>query len=187
MQTADVAFTVDAIFPDSEDKLLLNFVYAYENQILPTYADGLGAGFRFLFKPADVENLSLPNDFWLRDEDLASTANMFADQPTGGELPVAVIAFDQFDALTLWSDSTDPEFPGTQRRLFQVNLRVERPGSTTLLISGQEEFFAAVRDSLLPGGASRPFWELVGQRDMTGLGKPASEIVSWGIVKYLYR
>ncbi len=186
-RTADIAFTVDAIFPDSEDKLLINYVYAYENQILQTYADGLGAGFRFLFKQADVDNLDLPRNFWLRDEDLAGTANMFADQPTGGEPPVSLIAFDQFDALTLWSNSTDPEFPGARRRLFQVGLRVERPGSTTLLVSGQEEFFVAVRDSLLPGGASRPYWELVGQRDMTGLGKLANEIASWGLLKYLYR
>jgi hypothetical protein len=186
VRSASIEFTVDAIFPDSEDRLLINYLYAYENQVLQTYADGLGAGFRFLFRQTDIENLSLPSDRWLRDEDLAGTANMFADQPSGGEPPVSVIAFEQFDALTLWSDATDPEFPGARRRLFQVNLRVVRPGSTTLLIAGQEEFFAAVRDSLLPGGASRSYWELVGQRDMTGLGK-AVESASWGILKYLYR
>jgi hypothetical protein len=183
-----VTFTVDAIFPDEPDDVLVNFLYAYASRNIDTYRRCLGDGYAFLFKQSDVDDLTLPFDRLLREEDLASTTRLFSGQPAGSEPGVASLDFTQFEALTMWSDSTDPEFPDTQRRLFQVDLEVVRPLGTTILIAGQAELFVAGRDSILPGGAVRPHWELAGHRDLTGLGKraPAAENTSWGRLKVLY-
>jgi len=175
---------VDFIFPDTEDKLMANFRQSYGNLDPEGYAQLLHANFTFIFQGFDVERFDLPSDRFSRTEEIIVAEDMF----TGGV--IASISFDAWDPLEDWTDSWHPDFPDTRRRLFWVTLSVERPGLTTLLVEGLEEFFVASRDSTLSGGEVRPYFELVGQADQTNgkkqTGAKAIEEITWGGLKVVY-
>jgi len=192
---ADTEETVNvgAVFPDSEDQLIANFLWSLGNLDLVHYADVLHVDYRFKFQSFDVDRFALPSAFLDRQQELQVAANTFATASG-----IAAIHVERFDRLENWVDApVHPDFPGTRRGIFAVELLVERPGSTDLSITGLQEFFLASRDSTLPGGQVRPYFEMMGQIDQSNAQKrgrqvgrhlvsPLSELTSWGAFKVLH-
>jgi len=152
-------------FPDAPDVLMANFSVAYSSMDLDGYRNVLHPDYRFMFQQADIEYLLLPSDHYTREEELASANKMFNGQ---GPVPISKINIDVLQPQTPWQDtgSGHPDFPDSQRRVYQIEMSIDRPGATTLIVRGLQEFFAVSRDSVV-NGATVPYWELYGQIDRT--------------------
>jgi hypothetical protein len=189
---AEEQLNVGAVFPDTEDQLLANFLWSLSNLDLNVYTSTLHAEYRFKFQGFDVERFELPSQFLDRQQELEVAANIFAPASE-----ITAIQIDQFDPLEAWVDTpSHPDFPGTRRGIFQVEILVTRSESTDLRIWGLQEFFLASRDSTLPGGQVRPYFEMIGQIDQSNALKQSlpqragahllSELVSWGAFKVMH-
>ncbi len=187
-QTVTAQFTIP--FPDSEDQLMMNFKQAHTARNYEMYEQALHQNFKFVFLPSDVENLGLPCNYFPRTADLAAMANLLSGEPIQNSQGVQVsavtqISFQVLDPVSAWEESGNPDFPASRKRLYNVHLALSRLADTTIIIQGQQEFYAASRDSLHEG-TERPYWELVGQVELTSRSPRATEQASWGSTKYLY-
>ncbi len=178
-------------FPVTPDTLMTNFKVAYTSMDIDLYRKALHGYFRFLFNPEDVVRLSLPSASMNAAADLASTYNMFSgnsfQRPDQTVAPgVAQIQFVQFDRTSPWvpQDSAS-DFPNSESAFFKVEIHIVRVGeASTLVIVGQEQFYVSRRDSVY-NGLPMPYYQLVGQRDLSTVKTIAH--TTWGGVKYLYR
>jgi hypothetical protein len=156
---------------------------------LALYRKVLHGSYAFVFQQMDVEHLGLPSDKLLRPEEVQVADNMFN---AGGPIPISQINIEFLDPQTPWQDTgpDHPYFPNTSRRVFAISLDIARPGGTTLMITGLQEFFAVGRDSFRADGTPAEYWQLIGQIDRTeGAGgrKAGVESTTWGGVKNMYR
>ena len=170
---------VTTVFPDTEDQLMANFLWSLGNLNLAAYTPVLHADFLFRFQNFDVERFNLPSQYLNRAEELQVAANTFATASG-----ISEIVIQMFEPLEGWVDSVNPLFPDSRRRIYEIHLQVIRPGDTTFVIGGLQEFFVAGRDSTVPGGEMRTYFELKGQLDWSNA--KASEGVSWGAFKVLF-
>ena len=176
--------------PESESVLLQLLGQACEDRDAATYAALLDAGFEFLPQDADLGFFGLPSGYRIdRDEEASIAANLFSGQPSPstGEAGVRDIRFNVMDGVGQWADSQNPLFPGCRFRAFNFELEFERPGATTLVVKGQQEFYCARIDTSLPGIGPVSYWRLRGQVDLSDTGGKGVEGPSWGYVKLLYR
>jgi hypothetical protein len=173
--------------PVTADSLILLLRDAYTSMDIDAYRGLRHADFVFKFQQYDIDNLNLPADHLTRMEDLVSTQNLFSGQAVSGVPAVASITWPVLEGIGVWEASVNPEFPNTMHRLYNFMINITRPGATTIIITGQQEFYAASRDSLIDGTLT-PYWELLGQVDLSdnGGGK-ATENATWGSVKDLYQ
>jgi hypothetical protein len=175
-------------FPYASDpeNLMQDFRIAYNEMNLTAYRNALHPDFNFVLQAQDVAHLGMSKDYLTREEDLEVADNIFNG---GGLEPVLGIHIDAFEPMTQWQDMpSHTDFPGTMRRVYRVLMAFERAGSTTLEIDGLQEFFVASRDTVMPNGTSREFWQIRGQMDRTEGGCwKATENMTWGCVKGAYR
>jgi len=185
------------IFPDTENKAMENFTEAYGRLDLDTYTELLHPDFKFFFQEHDITTLGLLSDHLDRDGELGATTNMFSGEPnpnSGGEVdpipPIGDIEMSLFEREGTWGPSLNPNFVGARRGLFKIELSVTRPDARTIPISGRQEFFVISRDSMLANGTIHPYFQLVGQVDMSATNKDKSkptEETTWGSLKVFYR
>ena len=127
-----------------------------------------------------------------RSTELRIHQRMFSGQPVidpdGNLVPaVSAISFQTFEQQATWQISQpDGPFPDSQFTLYDVTILLDRPGFSTLKVEGQIKFYVSERDSLHEG-VNRRYFEMIGQQDLTNSGLKATEQVSWGSVKALYR
>jgi len=172
--------TVDSIFPDTEVKLIANFIWSLSHMDLSSYTQLLHQAFNFRFQNFDVERFSLPFQYLDRDGELEVAANTFA--PESGITNIEIVTFSPLEP---WVDSVHPMFPDSRRCIYEVHLEIARSEDTDLQIGGLQEFYVASRDSTVPGGEVRPYYELRGQVDWSNAAK-LSRLVSWGEFKFIH-
>ena len=175
-------------YPNSPDVLMGNFKQAYDDMDLDEYRDILHPDYKFFYQQADIDNLGLASDHHSRDEELLISVHIFSGNPapSSGEAGIANIDFNFLEAATTWEDSFNPNFPGTKRALYQIILFFERPASITIEVQGNQEFYIIARDSVQDDGTPQPYYQLVGQVDLSDFGK-APPSSSWGAIKVMYR
>jgi hypothetical protein len=159
-------------FPDTQDKVIKNLREAYVKMDIDGYRNVLHKDYIFKFQQFDIDALGLPSDHLTREEDLESTRKLFSGQPAGDAPAVSGITWSLLEGIGIWETSYNPEFPASQRRLYNFEINITRPGDTTIIVTGQQEFYVASRDSVVDGSPT-PYWELLGQVDLsdTGPGK----------------
>ena len=183
----DVEYVNSLPFPDTPDKVIENLRSAYERMDIDVYRPILHPTFRFMFQQFDIDNLILPSDHFTREEDLESTTNLFSGNPVNGVPGVSQITWPILSGTGVWEDSTNPDFPDSRRRLYNLEMNITRPGATTIIVRGQQEFYVASRDSV-HNGVPTQFWQMLGQIDLTDTSpKQSNQSTSWGEVKCLYR
>jgi hypothetical protein len=108
--------------------------------------------------------------------------------PQGSLVPGVVnIVFSSFRNVTNWAVSppTDP-FPNAEWALYDGQILISRGQNyATLKVEGSIKFYVTSRDSLHEG-TTKPFYQMIGQVDLTS-GLKTTEENSWGSVKALYR
>ena len=175
-------------YPNSPDVLMGNFKQAYDDMDLDEYRDILHPDYKFFYQQADIDNLGLASDHHSRDEELLISVHIFSGNPapSSGEAGVAAIDFNYLTPATVWEVSVNPDFLGAKRALYQIILFFERPASTTIEVQGNQEFYVVSRDSLRDDGTITDYYQLIGQVDLSDLGKGTAG-ATWGGVKSLYR
>lgn len=160
-------------FPDTPDQLIENFKAAYTEMDVAKYRDVLHTDFRFLFTSEDIQRALFPTDPYNRDQELEIADNIFSGRPgqdhTGAQvLGISQIQMPLFNPLGPWSQTgpTDPEFPNSQRKLYQVEINFIKSDNSRISVRGQQEFYVVARDSVV-NGVTRSFYQLRGQRDLT--------------------
>jgi len=182
-------------YPDTPDQLMDNFLAAVGEMDSLAFATLLHPDYRFLFSGSDLNVFELLTGHLTATEELTIAWNMFSGQAiprhvlnaaatTGAG--IASITFVRFDPMdSEWYEPPeDSPFQGTLRRLFNLEIHVERPGATTLQISGQQEFFVVSRDSFI-ADATHDYFQLRGHREI-GFKGGEIEAASWGMFKLDY-
>lgn len=178
-----------APFPDTPDQLMANFKTAYTGLAIADYRSVLHPGYVFIFRLQDL--LPGASDRFTCAEELAVAVKMFSglpiERPWGMTLPaISSIQFTTLNRAGPWTEVglEDPDFPNTNRALFEIQLTFSRADANTIIVTGLQEFYVSARDSLVDG-VLKPFYQLRGQRDLSGDSKGV-EGDSWGAVKCLY-
>jgi hypothetical protein len=175
-------------WPASEDSLIALFREAYTGKDLAAYLSLLDDGYVFQFQPADIDHLGLTSSYLDRaaEEDIAT--NMFSGQPApGGQPAIGEIRWPVLEGVGSWEDSYNPHHSGCQRRVFNILMEIDRPGDITLIIGGQQDFYVAPCDTILPDGSAATAWRLQGQADLSYSIPKGTESPTWGWVKATYR
>lgn len=175
--------------PDTQDKLMANFRAAYTGSDIETYSQALHPGYVFLLRPEAV--LPGEGDRFTCAKELAAAENMFSGLPIERPGHVFVPAISAISIATLdrqgaWIaiGPSDPDFPNTWRGVYTIQISFSRADASTIIVTGAQEFYVSARDSLVDG-VPKPFYQLRGQRDLSGESKGV-EGDSWGAVKCLY-
>jgi hypothetical protein len=181
-----VQFVIEEPFPDTPDKVIQNLRAAYQGMSIDIYRHVLHPSFVFHFLQYDIDNLNLPTDHFTRAQDLTSTESMFSGLPVGDVPAVGSINWSVLERQGVWETSSNPEYPDAQRGLFHFAISITRPGATTLIFGGQQEFYVTSRDSMVDGSPT-PYWQLLGQVDLSDIFVSRGiEQATWGTVKHLY-
>lgn len=179
-------------FANSPDQLLANYFDAYATRSYAALLPTIHPSFRMVFDESASVELGMIGRDLNAAEELQTAFRQFGGLtgrlPDGTVLPALVeIHVILKEPVGEWAPSApeDPDFPGLLGRRYSVVLTALRGDGVQFMIEGQQEFFVASRDSILPGGARAPFFQLVGQRDLIGASKPAVP-VSWGYLNLMY-
>lgn len=156
------------VFPDTPDKVIDNLQEAYEKMDIDGYRNVLHMNYIFKFQQYDIDNLNLPSDHLTREEDLESSTNLFSGNAVNGVPGVSQITWPSNEKEGTWETSYNPEFPNSQRCLYNFEMNITRPGATTIIVKGKQEFYVAERDSMVDG-SPRQYWELLGQVDLSDI------------------
>jgi hypothetical protein len=178
-----------APFPDTPDQLMANFKTAYTGLAIADYRSVLHPDYVFIFRLQD--GLPGASDRFTCAEELAAAEKMFSglpiERPWDMTLPaISSIQFTTLNRAGPWTEVglEDPDFPNTKRALYEIQLAFSRAVANTIILNGQQEFFVANRDTVV-SGVAKQYWQLRGQRDLSGESKGVDGD-SWGAVKRLY-
>jgi hypothetical protein len=159
-------------FAGTEDQLMMNFRTAYEEMDFNAYQDILHPDFITILQPDTQEEFPDVGPTLDVAEELRIAERMFAGQPVtdpdGNLVPgITSIDFQTYEQRVTWATSqANDVIPNARFALYDVIFRFERPGYSTLEVTGQIKFYVAGRDSF-HNGADRTFWQMIGQQDLT--------------------
>lgn len=179
-------------FAASEAILMQNFRTAYEEMNSRNLAAMLHPDFVTFLQPgtqAIYPNIGPTID---RELEIRIANRMFAGEPVtdpDGQLVhgISAIRFDHFEQQGYWTQaSAGDAIPEAWFAFFEVMILVDRPEFATTKTFGQIKFYVASRDSF-HNGATRLYWEMIGQSDLTYSKSKVTEGVIWGTLKGLFR
>ena len=173
--------------PDTPDAFMQSFERAYALMDQTAYEILLDEDFDYKF--LEVGRDAEP---WSRELEIASTGNMFDGNPAAyfdGHLVctgVESIAIQELIRLTPWEDipPSDPDFPGTERAMYQVNIIFHADDrDNTLTIASRQIFYVRGEEVERDGGTVTEY-RLCGQRDLRP--DKANENLYWGDIKRMF-
>jgi hypothetical protein len=140
-KTTDTNGDGEDLLRRTAEGLLQKYSESLEAADLEGYTECLDEDYRFVFTPQDAEDLGLLPDepWWLRIDDLASTANMFADDDLHS-IQVDLTVVDQ-DTVTTGGDPA-------------ITIQVEPAILVVLIPPGEEPIYLEVTETWL-------FFELI--------------------------
>jgi hypothetical protein len=128
--------------PATPDALIRNFVKAWNARDFLAYDQLRHTDFLFEFASADIGASGTPNGIWVRQRDTDATQKMFQGQPgQKGEI-VQSIELTLHQKSAGWVPATEPEFAGTLKKTYDVDMRVTMTNSDIYNIDGEQDFYA---------------------------------------------
>lgn len=160
-------------FPDTPDKLMQNFQSAYEKLDFADYTKLVHPDFITILQQSTINDFPDVGETLDINEELRIHERMFSKRdvtdPDGVLVPaVQNISFQTFARQGTWSLSpANDQIPNAENALYDVVFLFDR-GQTysTLKVQGAIRFYVTHRDSLV-GGVTKPFYQMIGQRDLT--------------------
>ncbi len=160
-------------FPATQDLLMANFKTSYDNMSIEEYRNVLHTDFKFKFaEGSDVE----PSGYYTREQDLQTTTRMFNGEQGMSEIGevkpgVRDIDFRLLEQLSPeWEDvpESDPDFPGSTRALFNVEIvfNLNDDGNSTITVDSQQIFYAMPVAEVQEDSSTRLRYYLIGQTDL---------------------
>lgn len=160
-------------FPSSHELLMDNFQTSYDQMNIEEYRNVLHPEFKFKFaEGSDVE----PSGYYTREQDLQTTTRMFNGEQGMSEIGevkpgVRDIDFRLLEQLSpTWEDvpDTDPDFPGSTRAIFDVEIvfNLSDDGNSTITVDSQQIFYAMPVAEVQEDRSTRLRYYLIGQTDL---------------------
>jgi hypothetical protein len=160
-------------FPATHVLLMDNFQNAYDQMNIEEYRNVLHPDFKFKFaEGSDVE----PSGYYTREQDLQTTTRMFNGEQGMSEIGevkpgVRDIDFRLLEQLSPeWEDvpDTDPDFPGSTRAVFDVEIvfNLSDDGNSTITVDSQQIFYAMPVAEVQEDSSTRLRYYLIGQTDL---------------------
>ncbi len=163
---------VEMDFPGDPETLMKNFRTVYEEMDFDSYADMLRKDYITILQTSTQDEFPDVGATLDWEDEIVIAERMFSGQPftnSAGDLVpgISSISFDQLEQQGDWTDSPPNDvIPNARLGLFEVIFRFDRPGFSTLMVQGQIKFYIDKRDSV-HNGATRDYWQLIGQKDET--------------------
>jgi hypothetical protein len=183
--------------PDTADRVMANFMNAYDEMLADEYAGTLHTDFIFVF--ADGSSAAPASGIYTRSEELLTSIPMFSGEPGHneiGEIRPAVrdVDFRQLERLTEWeiAPESDPHFPGVLRALYDVMVvfNLDDGSYSTMTVYTQQVFYVTSTGEKRRDSSEQPHYYLIGQWELDGFADSSSlassEDISWGDIKALY-
>lgn len=147
------------VWPDEPDELMANFENAYADMDIEHYEDALHDDYKFIFTN---------NDIWERQDDIASTENMFAGNPGTNDMAVQSIEIQSLIRQQAWTEeaSDHPYFPSSLRAEYQVIIVFKLEGGTNTITVNSSQLFYAQAVEEEDNGVTKTRYYLVGQQDV---------------------
>ena len=147
------------IWPDTPEKLMTNFQNAYAEMDLPHYEEALHEDYKFIFTT---------NDIWERQDDIASTSNMFAGNQGSNGFAVQSIEIQTLIREGSWTDMPldHPYFPNSKRATYEVKIVFKLEGGTNTITVSSSQLFYVQAEEVDDDGVTKTRYYLVGQQDM---------------------
>lgn len=181
-------------FPDTPDQLMANFQTTYEQMDFAKLFRLLHPDFECVLQQSTVNEFPDVGPTLDIMEELRIHERLFSKRdvtdPVGVLVPaIQVISFQTFARQGAWGAAppTD-QFPDAENALYDVVVLFNR-GQTfsTLKVQGSLRFYVTHRDSTV-GGVTKPYYQMLGQRDLTTDQKAMGQESScWGSVMAIFR
>jgi len=173
--------------PPTPDDLMVSFEQTYADMDMAAYEALLDEDFDYKF--LEVGRDPAP---WSRELEIATTGNMFDGNPGDyydGHLicsGVESIAIQELIRNTPWEQTGpgDPDFPNTERALFQINIIFHSDDGENTLTIGSGQIFYVRGTEVERDGETVTEYRLCGQRDLR-LAK-GNENLYWGDIKRMF-
>lgn len=125
----------------AKDDVPYNLTQAYLQRDIDQYRKLQHPSFLFQF-PADEFDLAGTADGrWEASRDLQSTDAMLSGEPNKDGRILQDIELTLTPKDLIWSPDVEPEFEGSLRRTYTVQMDVEVSGNLTYQVRGQQEFY----------------------------------------------
>ncbi len=164
-------------WPGSADILMENFQTIYETMDITEYRKIMHPDFLTILQETTTEEFPDVGTTLDVNEELRIHERMFSGEaltdPDENFVPgVANISFSKFRALDTWALSPqDDIIPNALWAPFEVDFLFDRGQNfSTLKVAGVIKFFVTSKDSLHQG-TTKPYFQMIGQVDLTNLGK----------------
>jgi hypothetical protein len=181
-------------FPDTPDKLMENFLTAYESMSFTEFTRMTDPAFVTILQQSTTTRFPTVGTTLDILEEKRIHERMFSRQSVVDPLGTTVVGiqaieFRTFARQSVWATSLPGDaISNTTNALYDVDILLDRGPTVSLLkVQGTIRFYVSPRDSVV-GGVPRPYYRMVGQVDLTepGIDK-ASQVTAWGTVKALFR
>ncbi|MBK9473950.1 MAG: hypothetical protein IPO18_17065 [bacterium] len=161
------------VFPDTADKLMVNFQTAYETMDFDDFRKLVHPDYITILQPSTVSQFPDVGETLDLSEELRIHERMFSKadvtDPLGTLVPgVQEISFQTFARQGTWGLSpANDRIPNAETALYDVVFLFERGGLySTLKVQGTIKFYVTHRDSVV-GGLTKPYYQMLGQMDLT--------------------
>ncbi len=143
------------VYPNTEDKVLENFVIIYTDMLFDDFRDMLHVDYKTILLEDTINDWDLPaNSVFDRDLEILIHDNMFGGNPgrgsNGNEIPpLASIEVDLFDRMTPWADvpQDDVNFPGARMAKYTVKILFhDNSGTHAFSVIQEVDFFVVPVD-----------------------------------------
>lgn len=141
---------------DSPDEVVELLADALDGQNAALYESLLHEDFQFEFRPTDAIYSGSLSGRWTRDKDAVAMRSMLESQMSRHGDIVSVIQTELLPVDPAWTDSADPEFLGSQRRLYEANILIGTGDGDQIALRGDQEIFVIEVDGS---------WKLLFHRD----------------------
>ncbi|NCQ33714.1 hypothetical protein GW813_01295 [bacterium] len=163
------------VFPDTPAKLMANFKTIYENMDYNAYQTLLHPDYLTILQASTTSDFPEVGTTLDYTEEMDIANHMFsgaAGHDSKGDLttPISSITLQEPTQLTSWETSPgDDPIPNAESALFDVYFEFSRAGDKTLKVTGQIKFYITSHDSLHQG-SMKPYYQMIGQYDLTNDG-----------------
>jgi hypothetical protein len=179
-------------YPDTPDQLMENFQTVYETMDVEEYLHIMHQDFVTILQDQTIQEFPDVGPTLNRYEEQNIHKRMFSGwavtDPEGYLVPgVESISFEVLHPLDVWQMSPgDDPIPNAEYAPFAVQITLDRgPSYSSLRVEGVIKFYVTSQ-SVLYQGERLPYYQMLGQVDLTGGTRVVEEAI-WGSVKALWR
>jgi hypothetical protein len=169
---------VDPLSAESPDRLVELFMHTLNTRDLQLYDSLLHEGYEFQFPVDEFDLAETADGRWARQRGIASMGRLMEGSPSRDDVIVQGVDLSMSASSAPWSDIVEPEFTGTQRRIYTVRMDVSVSGGTIYQVRGENELYVVQVGDI---------WQLRFHRDNgVELTKRGTASKFYGAVKSLY-